>query len=117
MKELSTRPSTESTTAKVPSPIPPPVATVAASLSPPTKAKETAPQTNSTPKPATTNNNAADLMSLNMSGNENFAASQAAFHQVPFASMGVEGELLNNFFYYLFRIATQQGILRKFLDS
>lgn len=94
LKELSTRHPTENTTAKVPSPIPPPSATVAAASlqSPPTKAKEMAPQTNSNAKPTVANNNAADLMSLNMAAADNFAGShQAAFHQVPFASMGMEG--------------------------
>lgn len=90
LKELSSRPTSECTVPKVPSPIPPPSASVAPSLSPPTKTKETAPLSNSiSAKP--TASSAADLMSLNVANADNFMGSQAAFHQVPFASMGMEG--------------------------
>lgn len=93
LKELaSSKQSIDTTVTKVPSPIPPPTSSVAASLSPPTKVKETAPQsTAASPKPTTTASNAADLMSLNVSTADSFMNSQAAFQQVPFANLGMEG--------------------------
>ncbi|GBO18907.1 hypothetical protein AVEN_246385-2, partial [Araneus ventricosus] len=93
LKELATKPSADSNR-KVPSPIPPPSVSSSMSLSPPTKPKETTTTTTaaaeSTPaKPAS--NNAADLMSLNTTSGETFLRGQAAFPQVPFTNMGMDG--------------------------
>ncbi|XP_055949558.1 phosphatidylinositol-binding clathrin assembly protein-like isoform X1 [Argiope bruennichi] len=88
LKELATKPVESSR--KVPSPIPPPSVSSSVSLSPPTKPKETAAVAETTPaKP--TSNNAADLMSLNTTSGETFLRGQAAFPQVPFTNMGMDG--------------------------
>ncbi|GFS29909.1 phosphatidylinositol-binding clathrin assembly protein [Nephila pilipes] len=87
MKELASKTTTE-TSRKVPSPIPPPSVSSSVSLSPPTKAKEIA---NAEPPVSKQSSNAADLMSLNTSTNDSFLRGQAAFPQVPFTNMGMDG--------------------------
>lgn len=87
MKELASKTTTE-TSRKVPSPIPPPSVSSSISLSPPTKAKEIA---NSEPPVSKSSSNASDLMSLNTSTNDSFLRGQAAFPQVPFTNMGIDG--------------------------
>ncbi|XP_035206625.1 phosphatidylinositol-binding clathrin assembly protein LAP-like isoform X2 [Stegodyphus dumicola] len=90
LRELASRQAAEAAGSKVPSPIPKPSVSVPVTLSPPTKAKDTVGTTENVKQSASSN--AADLMSLNTSAADNFvSSSQVAFHQVPFASMGVEG--------------------------
>ncbi|GFS46981.1 phosphatidylinositol-binding clathrin assembly protein LAP [Trichonephila inaurata madagascariensis] len=87
LKELASKTTTE-TSRKVPSPIPPPSVSSSVSLSPPTKAKEIA---NAELPVSKSSSNASDLMSLNTSTNDGFMRGQAAFPQVPFTNMGMDG--------------------------